>query len=113
MPLPRPLALRPGEEYKLALAFDGDRFLTPWLTLLGRRAPDVPLVDVELVRDARRGVQCAHSDADSRTLASAQTHTGGSISAVHAKALPVPPAYLRLHEELIRVRGRSTRLAGV
>ncbi len=50
VPLPRPVGLLPGDEYKLALAFDGDRFLTPWLTLLGKHAPEVPLVDVELVR---------------------------------------------------------------
>ena len=50
MPLPRPVGLLPGDEYKLSLAFDGDRLLTPWLTLMGKHAPEVPLVDVELVR---------------------------------------------------------------
>jgi hypothetical protein len=53
LPLPHPVGLLPGDEYKLALAFDGDRFLTPWLTVMGKRAPHVPLIEVELVRTAR------------------------------------------------------------
>ena len=50
LPLPRPLGFLEGDEYKLVLSFDGDRHITPWLTLIGKQAPDAPLVDVELVR---------------------------------------------------------------
>jgi hypothetical protein len=46
-----------------------------------------------------------------RVAPACQTHTGGSITAVHAKAQLVPHAYLRLHEELIKVRAAHARLA--
>jgi hypothetical protein len=50
MPLPQPVGFQPGDEYKLQLSLDGDRVVTPWLALIGRRAPPVPLVHVELTR---------------------------------------------------------------
>lgn len=50
IPLPQPVGFLPGDDYKLALSFDGDRLHTPWLTLLGKSAPEVPLVEVTLVR---------------------------------------------------------------
>ena len=99
VPLPRPVGFGAGDEYKLALAFDGDRFLTPWLPVLGKRAPEVPLLQVELVR--RAALRLARGAALTRA---AQTHTGGYISAVHATAQAVPASYLRLHEELIQAR---------
>ena len=98
VPLPRPVGFAAGDEYKLALAFDGDRFLTQWLPVLGRRAPEVPLLQVELVRrSGARSPRCAHTPR-------AQTHTGGYISAVHASSQAVPASYLRIHAELIQVR---------
>ena len=100
VPLPRPVGFAAGDEYKLALAFDGDRFLTQWLPVLGKRAPEVPLLQVELVRRvAARLPRCAHTPR-------AQTHTGGYISAVHASSQAVPASYLRVHAELIQVRAR-------
>ena len=72
VPLPRPVGFVAGDEYKLALAFDGDRFLTPWLPVLGKRAPEVPLLQVELVRLAAR----AHSRRAALTRAGADAHGG-------------------------------------
>lgn len=73
VPLPRPVAFSPGDEYKLALAFDGDRFLTPWLPVLGKRAPEVPLLQVELVRWPRVRGRCAPAHAPT---ARADAHGG-------------------------------------
>jgi len=102
VPLSRPVGFAAGDEYKLALAFDGDRFLTQWLPVLGKRAPEVPLLQVELVRLAgARSPRCAHAPR-------AQTHTGGYISAVHASSQAVPASYLRVHAELIQARLRRT-----
>ena len=106
MPLPRPVGFAAGDEYKLALAFDGDRFLTPWLPVLGKRAAEVPLLQVELVRRAALRV-CCHA----ALTRAPQTHTGGYLSAVHATAQAVPASYLRLHAELIQVRPCSGRPA--
>jgi hypothetical protein len=130
VPLPHPVGLLPGDEYKLALSFDGDRFLTPWLTVLGKRAPQVPLIEVDLVRPRTRAcrcpLQCAKgarrrrcvrhcSVADARAAwgFARQTHTGGHITAVHAKAQLVPHAYLRLHEELIKARAHGAHCAAL
>ena len=67
LPLPRPVGFGAGDELKVSLSFDGDRFPTPWLPVLGARAPPVPLLDVQLVRGCARGVllraaytACAH-----------------------------------------------------
>ena len=78
IPLPKPLGFQPGDELKLAFAFDSDRLPTPWLPVLGPRAPPVPLLDVQLTR------------------------TGGFVTAVQAATVPVPEAYLRLHQELLQ-----------
>lgn len=42
------LCTPPGPE--LQFSFDGDRHLTPWLTIIGKHAPVPPFVEVELVR---------------------------------------------------------------
>lgn len=49
----------------MQLSFDGDRHLTPWLSIIGKRAANPPYVEVELTRSgntitsgAARG--CAH-----------------------------------------------------
>eukprot|EP00775_Hariotina_reticulata_P005645 gene5645-5884_t len=56
---------KPGTEseevtdYRIQLAFDGDRILTPWLTVLGKNVEGMPLVEVELRKagDELRGVR--------------------------------------------------------
>lgn len=50
IPLPVPPALGARDGYKLQLAVEGDRRLTPWLALLGRGAPPLPVLDVVLTR---------------------------------------------------------------
>lgn len=52
LPLPRPANASYAElrEYKLQLAFDHDRFVTPWLALWGQGAPEAPLLEVHLTR---------------------------------------------------------------
>jgi len=55
VPLPKPVDMWPDAslenfEYKLSLSFDGERYHTPWLYILGKKQTGVPLVEVELVR---------------------------------------------------------------
>lgn len=50
MPLPSPHAAHEGKqfEYKIQLSFDGDRYVTSWIKLLGPGAPHCPFVVVTL-----------------------------------------------------------------
>lgn len=50
VPVPRPVGFSAVDDYKLSLSFDGDRFVTPWLLVMGPKAPAVPLVTVRLAR---------------------------------------------------------------
>ena len=50
LPLPEPIGFDHATDYKLQLSFDGDRIVTPWLQLIGRRAPEAPSLVVELSR---------------------------------------------------------------
>ncbi|KAL4458504.1 hypothetical protein ABPG75_013369 [Micractinium tetrahymenae] len=50
VPLPQPVGHKVADEYKVQFSFDGDRHLTPWLSIIGKHAPSPPYVEVELVR---------------------------------------------------------------
>ncbi|KAL4426500.1 hypothetical protein ABPG77_008358 [Micractinium sp. CCAP 211/92] len=50
VPLPQPVGYKVADEYKVQFSFDGDRHVTPWLTIIGKHAPLPPFVEVELVR---------------------------------------------------------------
>ncbi|KAK9811472.1 hypothetical protein WJX72_004453 [[Myrmecia] bisecta] len=78
LPIPRPVgALTIQQTYKISFSIDNDRLLTPWLTIIGKRAPAAPMLDIEL------------------------TQTGDQVTAVKAKVLPVPLAFLAMHQELV------------
>ncbi|MEW5302798.1 MAG: hypothetical protein WDW36_005545 [Sanguina aurantia] len=66
LPIPKPKAtLKPTDDYKLQLSFDGDRHMTHWLSVIGKRAPEVPLVEVVLRRSGSEllGVSASVHDA--------------------------------------------------
>lgn len=50
VPLPQPVGYKATYDYKLQLSFDGDRHLTPWLPIIGKRAASPPYVEVVLTR---------------------------------------------------------------
>lgn len=50
VPLPQPLGYKAADDYKVQFSFDGDRHLTPWLPVIGKRAASPPYVEVELTR---------------------------------------------------------------
>ncbi|KAI7841961.1 hypothetical protein COHA_004488 [Chlorella ohadii] len=50
VPLPQPTGLKVADDYKVQFSFDGDRHLTPWLSIIGKRAASPPYVEVELTR---------------------------------------------------------------
>uniref|UniRef100_A0A7S0X0S9 Transmembrane 9 superfamily member n=1 Tax=Chlamydomonas leiostraca TaxID=1034604 RepID=A0A7S0X0S9_9CHLO len=78
VPLQKPmLPLSELDDYKLQLSFDGDRHLTPWLKVIGKGAPPVPVVEVELRR------------------------SGEELLGVVAKVLPAPVHYQHAHAHLV------------
>lgn len=77
LPLTKPETVS-VHEYKIQFAFDGERFVTPWIAVLGKRAFDIPYVDLEL---RRRGDQ---------------------LIAVHPKVSRMPPQYLQTHGRLVQ-----------
>jgi hypothetical protein len=50
VPLPQPVGYKAADEYKVQFSFDGDRHITPWLPIIGRKAAAPPYVEVELTR---------------------------------------------------------------
>ncbi|GFH18186.1 COX2_CUA domain-containing protein, partial [Haematococcus lacustris] len=79
IPLPKPiLPLQLLDEYKLQLSFDGDRQLTPWLTIMGKGAPSVPVVEVVL------------------------RSSGSELLGVTASVATAPIAYQHKHMQLVQ-----------
>lgn len=62
--------------YKVQLAFDGDRLVTPWLAVLGREGGGVPVINLLF------------------------SSAGGAPTRVVASVAPAPPAYLAAHGAL-------------
>lgn len=50
LPIFKPKNWKSGDDYKIQLSFDGDRVVTPWLKILGPRAPEAPVLVIELTR---------------------------------------------------------------
>eukprot|EP00850_Spirogloea_muscicola_P022830 SM000314S12174 [mRNA] locus=s314:94888:96880:+ [translate_table: standard] len=57
-------------------AFGKERFVTPWLFVLGRKGPDIPVVDVTLA------------------------HFAGELRGAKAQVAPMPSKYLHLHPDI-------------
>jgi len=74
MPIPKPTGYSEAETYKIAFQFGREKYLTPWLLVVGRR--EVPLLDVTL------------------------RHSGGDLEGATVKVLSMPPNYLKEHESL-------------
>eukprot|EP00891_Asterochloris_glomerata_P007610 jgi/Astpho2/7610/e_gw1.00115.120.1_t len=72
------------DKYKVSFSFDGERLVTPWLTLIGKHAPAVPMLEVEL------------------------TYSAAELVAAKAKVVLVPPAYLQQHALLVEEFRNST-----
>jgi len=124
-------------DYKLQLSFDNDRFVTPWLPLLGPGAPRVPLVEVTLSRagaellavaaKARRAPPLHFSPAARfarRAAAGEEQEVATAALLLCVLTLPLPPthtsppraqvreapgAYVRSHAVLLQEFGNPTR----
>lgn len=63
-------------DYRIQLSFDGDRILTPWLTIIGKNVDGMPLLEVQLRR------------------------AGDELTGVKARVLPLPDEMLIHHTTL-------------
>ncbi|CAI5983119.1 unnamed protein product [Closterium sp. NIES-64] len=60
LPIPRPVGFEMAEHsYKMSLSVGNEKFVTPWLLVIGRKSQNVPLIEVTLTHFAGdlRGVQ--------------------------------------------------------
>mmetsp|Transcript_26159 Transcript_26159/g.46522 ORF Transcript_26159/g.46522 Transcript_26159/m.46522 type:complete len:219 (-) Transcript_26159:98-754(-) len=84
VPLPKPVDFKPQGgtfEYKLSLSFNGDRFHTPWLSVIGKKINAVPMIEVDLVR------------------------SGSQLRSVRAKVVPAPGTIGDTHKQLLEEFG--------
>ncbi|GBF98857.1 hypothetical protein Rsub_11461 [Raphidocelis subcapitata] len=63
-------------DYRLQLSFDGDRVVSPWVTVIGGRVAGMPLVRVELSR------------------------VGGELRGARVEVVPLPDEFLLSHADL-------------
>lgn len=76
VPIPHPITGSEVGSYKIMLALAGDRLYTHWLRILGPGAPEVPFLEVTLIR------------------------TGNDVISVRAEVGPVPDTYVHMHQQL-------------
>ncbi|KAG0562477.1 hypothetical protein KC19_9G149700 [Ceratodon purpureus] len=74
MPLPKPVGFTESESYKVSFQFGKEKYLTPWLLVIGRK--QVPMLEVTL------------------------RHSGGDLEGVTAKIVPMPENYLKEHDSI-------------
>ena len=120
--LPKPLELKDTDDYKLALAFDHDRHLTGWLTLIDEKPRATIEAHVAAVAERRRRAHAkrvsqkhidkssfdVERDFDKHPPYVPMVHVrfsrgeGGVINSVDAEVVPVALTYLRTHRRLVR-----------
>lgn len=76
LPLPKPTGYTGSDPYKISFAFGNEMYQTPWLFVIGRKGPDVPMIDVNL------------------------RYAGGDLLGVNVKIVPMPESYLKEHESI-------------
>ncbi|CAI5978607.1 unnamed protein product [Closterium sp. NIES-65] len=77
LPIPRPVGFEMAEHsYKMSLSVGNEKFVTPWLLVIGRKSQNVPLIEVTL------------------------THFAGDLRGVQAKVHNLPHEYLERHRQL-------------
>jgi len=74
MPLPKPVGYTVSESYKVSFQFGREKYLTPWLLVIGRK--EVPMLEVTL------------------------RYSGGDLEGVTSRIVPMPEKYLKQHEAI-------------
>lgn len=84
VPVPQPLGLKSVDTYKIAFSIAGDRLFTRWLKIYGGSSPNVPMIEMTLVR------------------------MGEDVRSISAEVLPVPDQYVKHHTALVEEWANAT-----
>eukprot|EP00252_Welwitschia_mirabilis_P027621 TRINITY_DN9518_c0_g1_i1.p1 TRINITY_DN9518_c0_g1~~TRINITY_DN9518_c0_g1_i1.p1 ORF type:complete len:245 (+),score=32.10 TRINITY_DN9518_c0_g1_i1:52-786(+) len=76
LPIPKPTGYTGADPYKISFQVGREKYLIPWLLLLNRKGPEVPMIDVHL------------------------RFSGTDIHGVTAKVVNMPQQYATSHEKI-------------
>lgn len=76
LPIPKPTGYTGADAYKISFQVGREKFFIPWLLVINRKSPEVPLIDVHL------------------------RFSGGDIHGVTAKVVDMPHQYVDSHEDM-------------
>lgn len=85
IPVPQPLGFKSVDTYKIGFSIAGDRLYTTWLKILGGSTPEVPMIEMTLVR------------------------MGEDIKSISAEVQPVPEHYSGHHAALVEEWANATQ----
>lgn len=76
IPIPKPTGYTGADPYKLSFQVGREKFLIPWLLVVNRKSPEVPMIDVHL------------------------RYSGSDLHGVTAKVLDMPHRYVEIHPDI-------------
>ncbi|KAM7526585.1 hypothetical protein LguiA_016487 [Lonicera macranthoides] len=76
IPIPKPTGYTGADPYKLSFQVGREKFFVPWLLVINRKSPEVPMIDVHL------------------------RYTGSDLLGVTAKVVDMPHRYVELHPDI-------------
>ncbi|XP_058214745.1 uncharacterized protein LOC131326146 [Rhododendron vialii] len=76
IPIPKPTGYTGADPYKISFQVGREKFLIPWLLVINRKGPEVPMIDVLL------------------------RYSGSDLLGVTAKVVDMPHHYLEIHPDI-------------
>ncbi|KAF3333592.1 hypothetical protein FCM35_KLT01283 [Carex littledalei] len=76
MPIPKPVGFTGADPYKLSFQIGHEKVYVPWLYVINRKSPEVPMIDFHL------------------------KYSGNDIHGVTAKVIDMPHHYIQVHQDI-------------
>ncbi|XP_068641653.1 uncharacterized protein [Aristolochia californica] len=76
IPIAKPTGYTGADPYKISFQVGREKFLIPWLLVINRKSPEVPMIDVHL------------------------RYTGSDLHGVTAKVIDMPHHYVEIHPDI-------------
>lgn len=76
IPIPKPTGYTGADPYKISFQVGREKFFIPWLLVINRKGPEVPMIDVNL------------------------RYSGSDLLGVTAKVVDMPHHYLEIHPDI-------------
>uniref|UniRef100_A0A5B7BM12 Uncharacterized protein n=1 Tax=Davidia involucrata TaxID=16924 RepID=A0A5B7BM12_DAVIN len=76
IPIPKPAGYTGADPYKTSFQVGREKFLIPWLLVINRKSPEVPMIDVNL------------------------RYSGSDLHGVIAKVIDMPHHYVEIHPDI-------------